>query len=123
MGSPSIGIPHDEAITDLGHGFDAECTGTDRLAHSPQARHYAIDRVIPDDSPGPASLDEIVAGEDRAASAHQSHENLHHPGLEDFPPAIDSLDRAQGGNDAKPADRKGGFVGEDDAFRQCWASC
>jgi hypothetical protein len=77
----------------------------------------AVDRIVADDPPFPAQLDELVARNDRWARFGKRHQHLHHPRLQ-LIALIVELDAKLGGPNPHPAKIEIRFVRKIDPSRR-----
>jgi hypothetical protein len=55
------------SVTDLRYGLDSEGAAPDPRCNLTNARDSAIDRILADDSAAPATVDQLIARDDRAS--------------------------------------------------------
>ncbi len=93
----------DDPVADARDRLDAEGILADALGDAAQARQDAIDRILADDAPFPASFGQFLAAHDLAARLGQREQHLHHARLDHFLRAVVAPDGAQGRIEFQPA--------------------
>jgi hypothetical protein len=86
----------------------------------PERQDAAVDRIVPDNPPFPAKVDELVARNDRGTCPGQRHQHLHDPRLQ-LVSLIAELDAKLGRANPHPAKIEIPFVRKiDPSGRNLW---